>query len=142
MYTVLRRDVACRMECSRLRPGDQIWRLFIGSVHYISHIFSITARRKEIGKLRHCSKEKIRNTHLCVEISILKCCFIVKLFEKWCSALPPPSPSCASHLGDSFGRFGDSTWGFSTCESAKSRRHTEGGGLGSPLAGFSPNTRN
>ncbi len=31
VYTVLRRDVACRIVCSRLRTGDQIWRLFIGS---------------------------------------------------------------------------------------------------------------
>jgi hypothetical protein len=35
-------------------------------------------------------------------ISILKYCFIVELFEKWCSALPP-SPSRAFQLGDSFG---------------------------------------
>ncbi len=31
VYTVLRRDVACRMECSRLRAGDQFRRPFIGS---------------------------------------------------------------------------------------------------------------
>jgi hypothetical protein len=66
-------------------------------------IFSlITARRKEIGKLWQCSKEKTRNTHLRVEISILKHCFIVKLFKKWCSALPPPPVAhliWATHLG-------------------------------------------
>jgi hypothetical protein len=35
-------------------------------------------------------------------ISILKYCFIVELFEKWCSALPPPPVarfSWPTHLG-------------------------------------------
>jgi hypothetical protein len=44
----------------------------------------------------------MRNTHLRVEISILKYCFIVELFEKWRSALPPPPVSrliWATHLG-------------------------------------------
>jgi hypothetical protein len=36
-------------------------------------------------------------------ISILKYCFIVELFEKWRSAIPP-SPSRAFQLGYSFGR--------------------------------------
>jgi hypothetical protein len=31
VYAVLRRDVACRMECIRLRAGDQFRRPFIGS---------------------------------------------------------------------------------------------------------------
>ncbi len=75
-----------------------------------------------------------------VEISILKYCFIVELFEKWRSGVPP-SPSRASHSGDTFGRFGDSTWRFSTCERAKSRCHTGGGGggrLGNPTGGLFP----
>ncbi len=139
VYTVLRRDVACRMECSRLRPGDQIWRLFIGSVHYISHIFSVTARRKEIGKLWHCSKEWARNTHLRVEISILKYCFIVELFEKWRLVFPPSALGrliLATHLG----RFGDSVCRLSTWGVAQFGRHTGEGGLGWPLAGF-PHTQ-
>ncbi len=42
------------------------------------------------------------NTHLCVKLSILKCCFIVELFEKW-RFLLPPSHTWAPHSGDSFG---------------------------------------
>jgi hypothetical protein len=46
----------------------------------------------------------MRNTHLRVEISILKNCFIVELFEKLRFALPPPPPvAClilATHLAD------------------------------------------
>jgi hypothetical protein len=37
-----------------------------------------------------------------VLISLLKYCFVVELFEKWCSTLPPPPVAhsiWASHLG-------------------------------------------
>jgi hypothetical protein len=104
-------------------------------------IFSLlTTRRKEIGKLWHCSKERIRNTHLRVEISILRYCFIVELFEKRRSPLPQSRVS----LGRLIWAFLATQLGVSTCESAKSRRHMGGGGggLGSPLACFPPNTRN
>ncbi len=74
-----------------------------------------------------------------VLICILKYCFIVELFEKWRSPLPPPP-----HSGNSFRHFGDSTLRFSMYKSAKSCRLTGGGGggLGNPLAGFPPNTKN
>ncbi len=50
----------------------------------IEATFSLfTARRKEIGKLWHCSKERARNTCLLCEINFLKYCFIVELFKKW-----------------------------------------------------------
>jgi hypothetical protein len=36
VYTVLRRDVACRMECSRLRPGNQIWLCSQYKIYFLS----------------------------------------------------------------------------------------------------------
>ena len=64
VYTVLCRDVACRMECSRLRAGDQFWRPFIGSAFTIlSAVFPRQARRKEMSTVCQCNKEKKRNTH-------------------------------------------------------------------------------
>jgi hypothetical protein len=56
----------------------------------------------------------------------------------------PPPPTPASHSGDPIWHFDDSNWRFSTCESGQIQAPCEGGGegggLGSPLAGFFPNT--
>ncbi len=76
-------------------------------------------------------------------ISILKYCFIVELFEKWRSALPP-SPSRAFQLGNSFGCLATQ---LSFCPRVKApnpdaTRGRGGGGLGGPLVGFPPNTKN
>ncbi len=76
-------------------------------------------------------------------ISILKYCLIVELFEKWCSALPP-SLSRSFQLGVSLGRLA-SQLGVSPRVKAPNPDATQGeggGGLGSPLAGFSKYTRN
>ncbi len=77
-----------------------------------------------------------------VLISILKYCFIVELFEKWRSVLPP-SPSREFKLGDSSGMA--TQLGVSPRVKAPNPDTTRGGGgggLGSPLAGFPPNTKN
>jgi hypothetical protein len=73
-------------------------------------------------------------------ISILKYCFIVELFEKWHSVLPPPpiaSFSWATHLV---------VWRLNLAflHVLKHQILTQhrGGGLGSPLAGFPPNRKN
>jgi hypothetical protein len=77
-----------------------------------------------------------------VLISILKYCFIVEIFEKWRSTLPP-SPSRMSHSGDSFGRLATQL-GVSPHVKASNPDTTQGGGVGlsSPLVGFPPNTKN
>jgi hypothetical protein len=47
VYTVLCRDVACRMECSRLRTDHQFWRPFIGSASpYIRRHFPLYCTQK------------------------------------------------------------------------------------------------
>jgi hypothetical protein len=61
-------------------------------------------------------------------ISILKYCFIVELFEKWHSALPP-IPSRTFQLGDSFGRLATQL-GVSPCFKAPNPDATRGGGGG------------
>jgi hypothetical protein len=75
-------------------------------------------------------------------ISILKYYFIVELFEKWHSALPPPAVvrfSWATHLG---------IWRLNLAFLHVLKRQIQrphrggGGGLGSPLAGFPPITKN
>jgi hypothetical protein len=76
-----------------------------------------------------------------VLISILKYCFIVELFEKWHSALPPPPVArliWATHLG-----ILGTQLGVSPRVKAPNPDTTQGGGwLGYPLAGFPPNTKN
>ncbi len=86
-------------------------------------------------------------------ISILKYCFIVELFEKWRSVIPPspvasfswathlgvwrlnlafrdpPFPSSEFQLGDSFGRLA-SQLGLSPCVKAPNPDVTQGGWLG------------
>jgi hypothetical protein len=73
-------------------------------------------------------------------ISILKYYLIVELFEKWRSALPPPPVACfswATHLG---------VWRLNLAFLHVLKRQIltphRGGGLGSPLADFHPNTKN
>jgi hypothetical protein len=81
----------------------------LAPIYRLCSLYKTYFHRKEIGKLLHCSKERIRNTHLRVQISILKYCFIVELFEKWHSALPPPPIARliqASHLGVFATQFG------------------------------------
>ena len=76
-----------------------------------------------------------------VLISILKYCFIDELFEKWHSALPPPPVArliWATHLGVLVTQLGGSP----RVKVPNPDATQGGGGLGSPLAGFSPNTRN
>ncbi len=51
----------------------------------------------------------------------------------------PPPPTPASHSGGWIWHLGDPIWHFPTCESRQIQAPC-GGGLGSPLAGFSPNT--
>ena len=74
-------------------------------------------------------------------ISILKYCFLVELFEKWCSALPPPPVTrltWATHLGILATQLG-----VSPRVKAPNPDAAQGeGGLGSPLAGFPSNTKN
>jgi hypothetical protein len=76
-----------------------------------------------------------------VLISILKYCFLVELSKKWHSALPPPPVvrlTWATHLGVLATQFG-----VSPHVKAPNLDTTQGGGgLGSPLAGFPPNTKN
>ncbi len=96
-----------------------------------------TARRKEIGKLWHCSKERARNTCLLCEISFLKYCFVVELFEKW--RISPPR--MAPQFGDSFWCFGCSILWLPTWEAPNlvaTRGGGGGGGLGLPPRGLSP----
>jgi hypothetical protein len=61
-------------------------------------------------------------------ISILKYCFMVELFEKWRSALPP-SPSRAFQLGNSFGSLATQL-GVSPRAKAPNLDATRGGGGG------------
>jgi hypothetical protein len=106
---------------------------FIGSGSlYTLSLF--TACRKEVGELWHCTKECARNKCLLCEISILKYCLVVDLFEKWRISLPPLPQSRDWWQTILAGHFGDSLRG---------RRHfwppLGGGGgvcLGCPLAGF------
>ncbi len=73
-------------------------------------------------------------------ISILKYCFIVELFEKCRSVLPPPPVArliWATHLGVLATQLG-----VSPCVKAPNPDAAGGGGLGSPLAGFPPSTKN
>jgi hypothetical protein len=74
-------------------------------------------------------------------ICILKCCFLVELFEKWRSVLPLPPVArltWATHLGILATQLG-----VSQRVKAPNQDVTQGeGGLGSPLAGFPSNTKN
>jgi hypothetical protein len=100
----------------------------------------ITARRKETGKLWQCSKERARNTHLRVEIFILKYCFIVELFKKVATSVPP-----LPHLRASFWRL---IWAFwrpnlatfhvGSRPTRSPHRGRGGGWLGLPSRGLSP----
>ena len=73
-----------------------------------------------------------------VLISILKYCFIVELFEKWRSVIPPPPVArsiWASHLGILATQLGVSPR--VKAPNPDATPGGGGGGLGSPLAGFS-----
>jgi hypothetical protein len=74
-------------------------------------------------------------------ICILKCCFLVELFEKWRSVLPLPPVArltWATHLGILATQLG-----VSPRVKAPNPDATQGeGGLSSPLAGFPSNTKN
>jgi hypothetical protein len=76
-----------------------------------------------------------------VLISILKYCFIVELFENCLSALPPPPVarfSWVTHLGVLATQRVEAP----NPDATPGGGVGEGGGLGSPLAGFPPNTKN
>jgi hypothetical protein len=73
-------------------------------------------------------------------ISILKYCFIVELFEKWRSVLPPPPVArsiWASHLGVLVTQLG-----VSPRVKAPNPDATQGEGVVSWVAGFPRHTKN
>ncbi len=105
--------------------------------HYIRAISLRQVRRKEMSTICDCNKEKKRNTHPRVKEASWN---IAPLLSYLKSAESPPLS------GVLFWRPDLASWWLNLAFSprvrvAKSRRHAGGGGgLGSPLAGFSPNT--
>jgi hypothetical protein len=71
------------------------------------------------------------------EISILKYCFVVKLFEKW--RISPPPPRMAPQFGASFWRFGCSIWRLPMRKAPNLIATGGGGRLGLPSRGLSQN---
>jgi hypothetical protein len=116
VYTVLCRDVACRMECSRLRRlvSAPFYRLCLTIE---GAIFPLTARRKEMSTICHCTKEKKRNTHLCVKEASWNIATFLSYLKS--GGFPPPPPLWRPVLATQFG--------VSPCvKVAKSRRRAGG----------------
>ncbi len=86
-----------------------------------------------------CNKEKKRNNHSRVKKASWN---IAPLLSYLRNTEFPPPPTLASHLGGWILRLATQFGVFSTCESHQIQALCRGGegGLGSPLAGFSPNT--
>jgi hypothetical protein len=84
------------------------------------------------------NKEKKRNTYLRVKngVEILFRCWVIKI----CVIFLPPSLFSASQFRGWISRPRPDSALSPHVNSAESRRGGVGGGLGSPLAGFSPNT--
>ncbi len=101
-------------------------------------VFTCQQRQKEIGTVCQCNKEKKGNIYLCVkngaEISfrywVIKFCVI---FSSPFPFLRIPIP-CLDSASASCNRV------LSTCKLRGFSTRWGGGGLGSPLASFSPNT--
>jgi hypothetical protein len=85
------------------------------------------------------NKEKKRDTHLCVKEALRNFASLLSYLRN--AVFFPPSLSPASQSGGWIRRLASQFGVFSPCKSHRIQAPCGGGGgLGSPLAGFSPNT--
>jgi hypothetical protein len=120
LITTLLGDVASGMKWRRLRPYSPLPTAYIVAIYYISRIFVLTAHRKEVGRLWHCSKvDKNSRLLFCYKVFLLipliKEFIEIWHFCPWICTCYVTSPLSNRHEGDGGLTKSACFWGESAC---------------------------